>query len=370
MSQGTAAQKLHIWVAKNGTHKLAALLISANPDRSDSVDLSCFSRVLCSAVPSLTPAETRFLFEAHAARNAMPRLLSIRRLAATLEPETRPADQSTAEAAEQPRRKQAWEAQPTPTTEEGPAYIVPDTFGAAPTAASTHAIALSQFTQALAAEAAARGAASALPRSERLTMHQRQADAAERQLVLLGLLRAVEPRASVLTEAQLTEVLRVVARRAAAGGATRPATSRTTSAVPFLEVEFIRSAWRRAVGGDVRKLLDVLCPIPIVRGSSAAAAGAAAEEKLSGADHVGPALLNGPFDRGSGKLGSQRRGARVVNPPRELPSVMKYRHCRTPLLVPPGFDSSLITRSAQHPRWKLERKAVHGYNGLGKHNRS
>ena len=56
--------------------------------------------------------------------------------------------------------------------------------------------------------------------------------------------------------------------------------------------------------------------------------------------------------------------------PAELPKMIKYRHCRTPLLVPPGFEPALVTRSGQRPSYKLERVRIQGYNGLGKHNRS
>ena len=131
----------------------------------------------------------------------------------------------------------------------------------------------------------------------------------------------------------------------------------------------------RADHGDVQQLLDALSPVPVVRNSAAAADGDAIAAEAQAAAAVdrgrgGGAMLNGPFDRNSGKPGTQRRGARLVRPPDELPQMVKYRHCRTPLLVPPGFDGNLITRSAQPPQWALERTVVHGYNGLGKHNRS
>lgn len=225
------------------------------------------------------------------------------------------------------------------------------------------------------------GAAAALPRSERLTMHARQADAVERQLTLYRLLRAVAPRAPALTEAQLKEALKPLGRYAAAA---------SSSAPPFLEPGFLRAVCRRAGAGAVQGLLDALCPIPVARGSVAAADGQqAAAEVEAAADalraapgakvgaHAAAAgsasasmMMNGPFDRGTGKPGAQRRGARFVPPPEVMPQMIKYRHCRTPLLVPPGFDGNLVTRSAQPPQCVLERSEVHGYNGLGKHNRS
>lgn len=81
-------------------------------------------------------------------------------------------------------------------------------------------------------------------------------------------------------------------------------------------------------------------------------------------------MFNGPFDRGSGHKGQQRPGARHVAPPLVLPSLIKYRHCRTPLVVPSDFVGDQITRSARRPRHVIRRAYVHGYNGLGKNNRS
>ena len=81
-------------------------------------------------------------------------------------------------------------------------------------------------------------------------------------------------------------------------------------------------------------------------------------------------MFNGPFDRGSGLKGQQRRGARRVVPPAVLPSLIKYRFCRTPLVVPSDFDPDQIALSARRPTHALHRAFVHGYNGLGRHNRS
>jgi hypothetical protein len=142
-------------------------------------------------------------------------------------------------------------------------------------------------------------------------------------------------------------------------------------AAAFLERGFLHAAFQRSGRGAVQRLLDDLCPVPLARGTAAAAGGEAAAERQEPTEaHSGGSVLNGPFDRGSGKPGTQRRGARHVVPPAVLPSSVKYRHCRTPLLVPPHFDGSLITRSGQPPHAVLRRRLVHGYNGLGKHNRS
>ena len=95
--------------------------------------------------------------------------------------------------------------------------------------------AIAQLGRALDAAAASGGL---LPKSDRLTMHQRQADGAERQLLLLRRLRQVEPRAPTLTEAQLAEVLRPFGRAAAParpGSARAPMAAASASAVTFLE---------------------------------------------------------------------------------------------------------------------------------------
>ena len=266
-----------------------------------------------------------------------------------------------------PRQKQAWENAAVdvtdPTSARKPAAAARPasaTTAAAPAATDQNIhLALQQLGQALSAAAAA--SRPALPRDERRTMHQRQADATERQLLLLRRLRAVEPRAPALSVGQLAEALQPLAKR----GTTQPA---------FLSRDILNTIWRRAGHGAVQRLLDELCPVPVSRGTIAAAGGdvAAAEEEAKEANDGkgGVAILQGPFDRGSGKPGTQRRGARVVKPPSPMPKMIKYRHCRTPLLVPPDFDANLITRSAQLPSSSLALARVHGYNGTGKHNRS
>ena len=125
-----------------------------------------------------------------------------------------------------------------------------------------------EFTSALDALIAKSSVAGLLPHAERLTMHARQAGATERQLTLCRLFRAVEPRAPTLTEMQLRDALAPLARFS-------PAPQQHAA---FLGSEFLRAMWRRAGSGSVQGLLDALCPIPVARGSIAAADGQAAEE--------------------------------------------------------------------------------------------
>ena len=220
-------------------------------------------------------------------------------------------------------------------------------------------------------------------------MHARQAEALEAQLALLRLLRAVEPRASTVSEAALLDTLRRLRQHFAGARA---------SAVQILEPAFVSAAWQRSGGGNVAQLLELLCPVPVATGSAAAkpptfgprdpvpstAAGRAAigvgaalacGSGAGGAGGAGagvasdarPGIQQGAFDRGDGKPGTKRTGARHVPAPRpnELPQMIKYRQCRTPLLVPDDFDGALVTRSAQRPAAGLRRQIVLGYNGFG-----
>ena len=114
------------------------------------------------------------------------------------------------------------------------------TTAAAPAATDQNIhLALQQLGQALSAAAAA--SRPALPRDERRTMHQRQADATERQLLLLRRLRAVEPRAPALSVGQLAEALQPLAKR----GTTQPA---------FLSRDILNTIWRRSGHGAVQRL--------------------------------------------------------------------------------------------------------------------
>ena len=282
------------------------------------------------------------------------------------------SDGQTAVSAPPSRPKQAWEERAAASRTEAPVLNarVPASATTAPAAAisdeRTLQLGLAQLARALGQEAAAHAGAGSgpLPRAERMTMHSRQADAAEKQLLLLRRLRGVAPRAAAVTEAELIEALRPL-------GARFSRADSAYGAPAFLERTFTRAVWLRAERGTIQPLLDVLCPVPITRGTVAATGGAAAMEPDAPVEgHTGGTVLNGPFDRGSGKPGTQRRGARLVRPPAELPKMIKYRHCRTPLLVPPSFDGRLITRSAQQPQASLELMRVQGYNGTGKHNRS
>ena len=348
---------------------------AGGPERADLVDQSSFVKALCSLVPAISPVGARALFERHAQPGCFPRAVSANAFAAKLLPKTEvPAAQAPVEPPRRP--KQAWEVADAKT---GSVSTATSSGGlsdrrAKAAAASRPAsapegdnaqLALAQLGRALGQEAAARAVSGTapLPRAERLTMHSRQADAAEKQLLLLRRLRAVEPLAPALTEAQLAEALRPLGESFARAERTHRAA--------FLERAFTRAVWQRSERGAIQRLLDLLCPVPLARATIAAAGGAAAmepEKPIEG--HAGGPVLNGPFDRGNGKPGTQRRGARLVRPPAELPRMVKYRHCRTPLLVPPDFEGAEITRSAQQPQYSLELARVHGYNGLGKHNRS
>ena len=102
------------------------------------------------------------------------------------------------------------------------------------------------------------------------------------------------------------------------------------------------------------------------------AGGSGAPDAASAIELARPSLQTGAFDRGDGKPGTKRTGARHVPAParQQLPKMVKYRHCRTPVLVPDDFEGALVTRSGVRPSAALRRKLVLGYNGLGKHNRS
>lgn len=341
-----------------------SLLRGSSAGKGDEIEQASFIRCVCSLSPLITPIGARALFDSHAGSATFPRVVSASSIAAALFRDHQQISHSTDAPAPSSRPKQAWEVSSAPK-------VAPK----APAAAAVHAgaatvgddklmqLGLAQLARALGQEATARTSAM-LPRADRLTMHQRQADAAEQQLLLLRRLRTMEPRAPRLSEAQIIEALRPLGRLFSKA-------DRVDAAPAFLERAFVHAAWQRAERGAVQPLLDVLCPVPLARGT------VAAEEEAAVADtpklvegHTGEAVLNGPFDRASGTPGTQRRGARLVRPPTQLPRMIKYRHCRTPLLVPPRFDGALITRSAQMPQASVELTRVLGYNGTGKHNRS
>ena len=163
------------------------------------------------------------------------------------------------------------------------------------------ASARAQLAEALDAEVAAAGARAALPARERLTMHRRQADAAERQL-LLRLLRAIEPRARPGVRGRpgrgpsparssprpgrprhLTCLVgSVIPHRADAarrGGCSRSSPQQATASAAFLDPSFLRAAYARAGRGSLPLLLDELAPVPVVRSSVAAANGEAYHEQ-------------------------------------------------------------------------------------------
>lgn len=437
----SATDKLHAALSHSPQHakRLAQLLTQSNPDKTDDCELPAFTRVICS-ISSLNAIEARAIFERHAQRT-MPRTISARAFAAAFAPAAPPPASAEPPPARErrPTIPQAWEA-PASQAQQ-PRQRISGSQPVVPVAAKREEIqrdasARAQLAEALDAEVAAAGARAALPRAERLTMHRRQADAAERQLVLLRLLRAIEPRAPALaSEAALAEALLPLARRLGLGGratsrassapssrtaptplggvgAPRSSPQQATASAAFLDPSFLRAAYARAGRGSLPLLLDELAPVPVVRSSVAAANGEAYHEqpidivdpiekgRAAGSAYpgapsssrvaaaggaggrssagtggtsrlaTGPPMLNGPFDRGDGKPGTERRGARHVPAPAELPKMIKYRHCRTPLLVPPGFEPALVTRSGQRPSYKLERVRIQGYNGLGKHNRS
>ena len=367
---------------------------AADDHGSGTLALPSFTACLRRLVPSITAATARLIFEDHA--KTLPgippqRVIDVRAFAATLFPSTGARSDAinapapmTLPAAPPPAPLQAWELPvPAPTP---PASRIDSGQRVTASTPDVLADASKELLWALGREVAARGAAGTLRRAERLTMHARQAEAAEAQLALLRLIRSIEPRASTLRDpSQLADALRPL-RRHFANGVRLPA---------FLNTGFAPAVWRRpGHGGDVQRLLDLMCPVPLSTSSAAAkpptldprapipppsaraasatpvAGGRESASRLDRAD--GPSLFHGPFDRGDGKPGTKRAGARHVAalPADQIPSMVKYSRCRTPLLVPADFQGGQLTRSALRPAMRLERRLVHGYNGLGKHNRS
>ena len=381
---------------------LEALMMQNADDRAGTLSFDAFNRCLSLLAPGIPPAVSRRLFNAHAIQQpGVPpqRSVDARIFAAALFPSPQTAAPSalipTAPPLQMPKPspKQAWEvAAPAPAAPASAARPSPRPAAAA-AGADAFEICKKDLRWALGCEVASARSAGALPRSERLTMHARQAEATEAQLALLRLLRAVEPRASTVSEAALLDTLRRLRRHFAGAHA---------SAVQILEPAFVSAAWQRSGGGNVAQLLELLCPVPVATGSAAAkpptfgprdpvpstAAGRAAigvgaalacGSGAGGAGGAGagvasdarPGIQQGAFDRGDGKPGTKRTGARHVPAPRpnELPQMIKYRQCRTPLLVPDDFDGALVTRSAQRPAAGLRRQSVLGYSGLGIHSR-
>lgn len=290
-------------------------------------------------------------------------------------------------------------------------------------------LAIRQINHGLGCEVRARPV---LPAAERVTMGRSQQHGASRAIALLRALRAVEPTAPAMTEAQLAAALHPLARhlqQQPAGGGS-PA---------FLRPAPIHELWRRSRGGDLQALVGLVCPITPAdqhhdpAQPAAAAALRRADRMPAGMGRPGAApppkgphpppqhqqqqqpppavrAAAGPLQAAGGGGGdwrdalvvanrfdydSGRKGARKVPPPprAQLPHAIRYRPATTPAHLPSDFDPQLVTRSAQLPDKKLERAFVHGchrrghcpmtptptptptltlarYNGLGKHNRA
>ncbi|KAL1499369.1 hypothetical protein AB1Y20_011576 [Prymnesium parvum] len=254
-----------------------------------------------------------------------------------------------------------------------------------------------------------------LPAAERVTLHASRAHTAACQLAVLRLLRAAAPLSPTLTPAQLAAALAPLRRHAQAACPRHPPSlapcicspcaphtpnpphlprflppfpllARSRSYVPqgtapssecppllLIDRPALLHALTQLTGGRIEALVEQLAPsLPPPPSAPPPPYGpaAAALAERSEAVPTGETVFYGPFDRGSGRKGEQRRGVRRVDPPAVLPTMMKYRFCRTPLLLPAAFDPALITRSARRPSLALRRAFVHGYNGLGRHNRS
>ena len=190
-------------------------------DRAGTLSFDAFNRCLSLLAPGIPPAVSRRLFNAHAIQQpGVPpqRSVDARIFAAALFPSPQTAAPSalipTAPPLQMPKPspKQAWEvAAPAPAAPASAARPSPRPAAAA-AGADAFEICKKDLRWALGCEVASARSAGALPRSERLTMHARQAEATEAQLALLRLLRAVEPRASTVSEAALLDTLRRLRR--------------------------------------------------------------------------------------------------------------------------------------------------------------
>ena len=379
---------------------VALLQQQQSKSASGAVEYADFARLFSQLVPGhgLQARELRAYFERSSrVQPGVPpvRAIDVTEFAAALFPAEAPPAAAAAPAPTH-RVAQAWErpaAAATPSSRRPASASAASVSALAPppNIEQRVAVAIAEVQRALDDAIATRGPT--LPSTERLTMNLRQSHAAERQLALLRRLRAIEPRAASVSEGCISDALCALLSGASSGGGGRGTGGHGCSGGghsgtggrsggggggggggrSLISPEVVRELRRRATGGAIERLLEVLCPVPLVRGSIEAANGAVAAEADAAAAGDGATgggapmqMLNGPFDRGSGRPGDQRRGARLVRAPTELPGLIKYRHCRTPLLVPQGFDPSLVTRSAQMPRWRLRRRRVLGYNGLGK----
>ena len=196
-----------------------------------------------------------------------------------------------------------------------------------------------------------------LPAKQRLQLHATQAASASRQIALLRAFGAVgvpvERLPARVSEAQLAAALAPFGRYATA----RPPS--------FVAPRTVQALWAAAADGDVSSLLQLICPVVPAAAAAAAAAPAARAAAAGRLEARESDVMDGPWDRASG-----RKGVRHVAAPATLPAAVRYRFCAAPVHVPPDFTPDLVTRSAKKPATVLRRRAVNGYNGLGTHNRA
>ena len=196
-----------------------------------------------------------------------------------------------------------------------------------------------------------------LPAKQRLQLHATQAASASRQIALLRAFGAVgvpvERLPARVSEAQLAAALAPFGRYATA----RPPS--------FVAPRTVQALWAAAADGDVSSLLQLICPVVPAAAAAAAAAPAARAAAAGRLESRESDVMDGPWDRASG-----RKGVRHVAAPATLPAAVRYRFCAAPVHVPPDFTPDMVTRSAKKPPVMLRRRAVNGYNGLGTHNRA